>query len=128
MTTVSEPVLDEVVQNKPPVKTPDRAEEVPVADASETPKINEREMKIAYAKAVQQRKDAIKKNKELIADAELEVAYLKAEADKLRYRFEAMDFYVKLVDIEPKYLQVVEAQKAQYEARLAEKSTEPILS
>ncbi len=75
-------------------------------------KKEQRELKLAYERALQQRKEAVKRNKELIADKQLEVSYWKAEADLLRYRFEKMDFYLKNIEIEPKYLQASEEQRA----------------
>lgn len=81
-------------------------------------KKEERELKLAYARALEQRKDAVKRNKELVADKQLEVAYWRAEADLLRHRFEKMDFYLKNLEIEPKYLQAVEHQKELHEQNL----------
>jgi hypothetical protein len=125
MTNISEPVLDELM-SKPPIKTSDPVTETAIEE--ESPKMSEREVKIAYQRALQERKEVIKKNKELIADKELEVAYWKSEADLLRYRFEKMDFYLKNLEIEPKYLQAIEAQKAEYEARLANGENKSTLS
>lgn len=80
-------------------------------------KREERELKLAYARALQQRKEVIKRNKELIADKELEVAYWKAEADLLRYRFEKMDFFLKNLEIEPKYLVAKERMETELETK-----------
>lgn len=74
--------------------------------------LSERDFKIAYAKALKERKEKIKQNKETIADLQLEVAYWKAQADLLRYRFEKMDFFLKNLEIEPRYLAAIEEQKA----------------
>ena len=82
------------------------------ADGTESKPLSERDFKIAYAKAVKERQLAIKRNKEIIADKQLEVAYWKAEADLLRHRFEKMDFYLKNLEIEPRYLAAIEEQKA----------------
>ena len=74
--------------------------------------LSERDFKIAYAKAVKDRKEKIRQNKEMIADLQLEVSYWKAQADLLRHRFEKMDFFLKNLEVEPKYLAAVEEQKA----------------
>lgn len=73
--------------------------------------LSEREFKIAMQKALKERKEKIKQNKEMLAEMELEVAYWKAQSDLLKYRFEKMDYYLKNLELEPKYLQAVEAQK-----------------
>lgn len=73
--------------------------------------LSEREFKIAMQKAMKERKEKIKQNKEMLADMELEVAYWKAQSDLLKYRYEKMDYYLKNLELEPKYIQAVEAQK-----------------
>lgn len=98
--------LEERVENQK-----NREQEKPLS------KREERELKLAYARALQQRKEVIKRNKELIADKELEVAYWKAEADLLRYRFEKMDFFLKNLEIESKYLMAKEKMEAELEAK-----------
>lgn len=83
--------------------------------------------------AVKQRQQQIKANKQMIEEMALEVSYWKAQADLLRYRFEKMDFYLKNLELEPKYLAAVEAQKLA-EDKAADKvagitpSTSPIIS
>lgn len=84
----------------------------------EETKLSEREFKMAYQRALKERKEKIKQNKEMIEDMNLEVSYWKAQADLLRYRFEKMDFYLKNIDLEPKYLQAVEQQKVQQDSQV----------
>lgn len=74
--------------------------------------LSERDFKVAYAKALKERKDKIRQNKDTVADLQLEVAYWKAQADLLRHRFEKMDFFLKNLEIEPRYLAAIEEQKA----------------
>ena len=74
--------------------------------------LSEREFKIAMQKALKDRKEKIKQNKEMLAEMQLEVDYWKAQSDLLKYRYEKMDYYLRNLDLEPKYLQAVEAQKA----------------
>ena len=113
-TQVSEPVLDEV-ENLDYPSSSDHVDPVGSEGTPGTKTLSERDFKIAYAKAVKERKEVIRRNKELIADKELEVAYWKAEADLMRYRFEKMDFFLKNIEIEPKYLMETEKIKAQQE-------------
>ncbi len=118
--TVSDTDQNSTTDTTPQSSTEDNKQEKPLS------KKEERELKLAYARALQQRKEVIRRNKELIADKELEVAYWKAEADLLRYRYEKMDFFLKNLEIEPKYL----IAKEQLEAKQAEQvaSQQPILS
>ncbi len=101
---------------------PNASEEENNPEQREKPlsKKEERELKLAYARAIKQRADAVKRNKELVADKQLEVAYWKAEADLLRYRFEKMDFFIKNLEIEPRYLQAKESLEARESENLVE--------
>jgi len=93
-----------------------------VSNTEEQKPLSDRDFKIAFLKAQKERKEIIRRNKELIADKELEVAYWKAEADLMRYRFEKMDFFLKNLEIEPKYLMEVEKIKAADTQNTVEKS------
>jgi hypothetical protein len=94
-------------------------------DTVEQKPLSEKDYRNAMAKALKERKEVIRRNKELIADKELEVSYWKAEADLMRYRFEKMDFFLKNLEIEPKYLQQVEALKERENQNIVE--SKPIL-
>lgn len=89
-------------------------------------KLSEREFKMAMARAYKERNDKIKQNKEMLMEMNLEVDYWKAQADLLRYRFEKMDFFIKNLELEPKYLAAVEMQKTK-EAQQTPIATNPIL-
>lgn len=78
--------------------------------------LSEREFKMAMQKALKDRKEKIRQNKEMLAEMQLEVDYWKAQSDLLKYRYEKMDYYLKNLELEPKYLQAVESQKALEEA------------
>jgi len=102
---ISEPVLDEL-ENLGHID-PSGSE-----GTSGTKELSDRDFKIAYARAVKERKEKIRQNKEMVSDLELEVSYWKAQSDLLKFRFEKMDYYLKNLEIEPRYLQAVEEQKA----------------
>ena len=109
---LSEPVLDELVNET----------NVPESFQKE---ISERDFKIAYAKAIKERKEKIRQNKEMITDLELEVSYWKAQSDLLKYRYEKMDYFLKNLELEPRYLQAVKEQKVK-EAEGLVKEQKPI--
>lgn len=88
----------------------------------ETKPLSDRDMKIAYQRALKERKEAIKRNKDMVADLELEVAYWKAQSDLLKYRYEKMDYYLKNLELEPRYQAAVEAEKE----RMAQAATETV--
>lgn len=115
---LSNPIIDEQVNPNSEVvevatvgTTLSEVETEPVI----TKELSERDLKIAYAKAMQERKQKIKQNKEMLGDMQLEVDYWKAQSDLLKYRFEKMDYYLKNIELEPKYLQAIEAQKLREE-------------
>ena len=84
----------------------------------------ERAQHTALVKAHRER---TKQMEQLVKDKELEVSYWKAESDLVKYRFEKMDYYLKNIEIEPKYLAMVEelnlkAAQAQDDAQAKEKT------
>lgn len=96
------------------------------AESRKEQKLSEREFKMAMARAYKERNEKIKQNKAMIEEMNLEVAYWKANADLLRYRFEKMDFFIKNQELEPLYLQKVEELKLKEQQ--AAKPESPILS
>lgn len=104
-TQLSEPLVDETVK------------ETEVAESFQK-EMSERDFKVAYARAIKERKEKIRQNKEMVADLELEVSYWKAQSDLLKYRYEKMDYFLKNLALEPRYLQAVEEQKAKEEQGL----------
>lgn len=91
--------------------------------------LSQSEINKMMKKAAKERYDQVKRNKAMVEDMNLEVAYWKAQADLLRYRFEKMDFYLKNVDLEPKYLAAIETQKLKEDQEAGVvKPTSPIIS
>lgn len=86
---------------------------VPQGSAVVTENVQEEVLSPAQQRAqhtalVKAHKERTKQMEQLVKDKELEVAYWRAESDLVRYRFEKMDYYLKNVEIEPKYLAMVE--------------------
>lgn len=80
-------------------------------EPSPTQKMSKREYEIALRRMYKERNEKIKQNKAMVEEMNLEVAYWKAQSDLLKYRFEKMDYYLKNLDIEPKYLAALEEQR-----------------
>lgn len=89
--------------------------EGPTTDPSPSKPLSEREYKLALKKAQIQRDEQIKENRRMIQELNLEVSYWQAQVDLLRLRYEKMDYTLKNMELEPKYLQAMEAQKAKEE-------------
>lgn len=96
------------------------------AKKNEEQPMSEREFKLAMKRAYADRAAKIKQNKVMLEEMNLEVAYWKAQSDLLKYRFEKMDYFLKNLEIEPKYLAAVAEQQA--EASKSEQPQQSILS
>lgn len=88
--------------------------------------LSEREFKLAMKRAYADRAAKIKQNKVMLEEMNLEVDYWKAQSDLLKYRFEKMDYFLKNLEIEPRYLAAVAEQQAQVES--TEQKEQSILS
>lgn len=88
--------------------------------------LSERDFKMAMKRAYAERAAKIKQNKVMLEEMNLEVDYWKAQSDLLKYRFEKMDYFLKNLEIEPRYLAAVAEQQAQVES--TEQKEQSILS
>ena len=77
--------------------------------------LSKRDYEMAIKRANAQRAIQLKQNKNMVEELNLEVAYWQAQVDLLRLRYEKMDYTLKNMDLEPKYLQAMEAQKTKEE-------------
>lgn len=91
------------------------------AEKKEKP-LSRRDYDIAMKKALAERSLQLKQNRTMIEELNLEVAYWKAQVDLVKYRFEKMDYYLKNLELEPKYLAAIEAQKLKEEQNIEPKS------
>ena len=101
--------------------------ETPIQEPSVTKELSEKDLKVAYVRALKERKEKIKQNKEMLAEMQLEVDFWKAQSDLLKYRFEKMDYYLRNLELEPRYLQAVEEQKLKSEQSLDQSPEQTIL-
>lgn len=101
--------------------------ETPTQEPSVTKELSEKDLKVAYVRALKERKEKIKQNKEMLAEMQLEVDFWKAQSDLLKYRFEKMDYYLRNLELEPRYLQAVEEQKLKSEQSLDQSPEQTIL-
>ncbi len=82
---------------------------------SQEQKMSKRDFEIAMRRAYKERNEKLKQNKVMLEEMELEVRYWKAQSDLLKYRFEKMDYYLRNLDLEPKYLAAIEEQRIKEE-------------
>ncbi len=93
---------------------------IEATDSTQAPQVEgkpltQAEIQKIMKKAAKDRYEQVKANKAMIEEMKLEVDYWKAQADLLRYRFEKMDFYLKNIELEPKYLAAVETLRLKEE-------------
>lgn len=77
--------------------------------------LSKRDYEMAVKRANAQREFQLKQNKKMVEELNIEVAYWQAQVDLLRLRYEKMDYTLKNMDLEPRYLQAMEEQKTKEE-------------